>query len=64
MDIAKKIEIVATAVASIASHSDEDSVVLLAALGAVEKIVLDAKLGIVEATSAAAAQAIAPKVAS
>lgn len=61
MDIAKKIEIVATAVASIAAHSDEDSVVILAALGAVEKILGDAKAGVAAAVSAQAAKAIAPK---
>jgi hypothetical protein len=61
MDIAKKIQIVAEGIASIATHTDEDSVVLLAALSAVEKIVLDAQIAVEKKAHDDAAAALAPK---
>lgn len=63
MDIAKKIEIVGTAIASIATHTDQDSVVLLAALEAVTAIVEAAKTAVSSKAQADAKAAVTPATA-
>lgn len=60
MNIGKKIEIVETAVKSIATHDDQDSVVLLAALDAVTAIVDKAKAQVAAKAKADAAAAVTP----
>lgn len=59
MDISKKIEIAATAVASIATHSDVDSVVLAAALNVVAELIVEAKKAVADKAAAEAVAAIA-----
>jgi hypothetical protein len=51
MDLTRKLEIVASAVTSIATHSDADSAVRLAALEAVTGLIDKAKLAIAHETA-------------
>lgn len=61
MDINRKLQVVAQAIKSISTHDDADSVVLLAALGRVAKMVADESAAVRERQEAAAATALGEK---
>lgn len=61
MDINRKLQVVAQAIKSISTHDDADSVVLLAALGRVAKMVADESAAVRERQESAAATALGEK---
>ena len=58
MDMKRKLEILAQSVASIATHTDDDSVILLAALDKADAIIGDARAAIATRVAAETAAAI------
>lgn len=61
MDINRKLQVVSQAINSISTHDDADSVVLLAALDRVAKMVADQATAVRERQEAAAATALGEK---